>query len=215
MGAKILIYSPLEIFKAGLKELVKADLKAQSIEVVEGENSETKVSAAVFHFISHLDFLKTSNLFLTRDFPVILLCRYFNVQMLEKVSERENTVVFKENIGFSELIDALNLAISKGKISPDEVRFCLPHLVQKLINIETLTPREKEILYLLAKGMTSYSISLSLKISVHTVRNHLNRIYAKLDVSDRVSAVMKAISLGIFNDFFLPVGDAVEEIFDL
>ncbi len=59
-----------------------------------------------------------------------------------------------------------------------------------------LTPREKEILTLVAKGYTNKAIAAQLHISDRTVQGHLAHIYEKLQVQNRTEAVMKALSLG-------------------
>jgi non-specific serine/threonine protein kinase len=55
-----------------------------------------------------------------------------------------------------------------------------------------LTPREAEILRLLAAGMTNPAIAAALFISVRTVENHVARIFAKLGVHTRTAAVAAA-----------------------
>ena len=59
-----------------------------------------------------------------------------------------------------------------------------------------LTEREKGILTLLAGGATNKEIALRLHISVHTVKAHLETIFAKLNVSNRVQAAIKGVVLG-------------------
>jgi DNA-binding NarL/FixJ family response regulator len=60
-----------------------------------------------------------------------------------------------------------------------------------------LTSRELEILEMLAKGLTNKQIGHALEISENTVRNHVNSIMEKLEVSDRTEAVAVAIQQGI------------------
>ena len=60
-----------------------------------------------------------------------------------------------------------------------------------------LTARESEILEMLAKGLTNKQIGTALTISENTVRNHVNSIMEKLEVSDRTEAVAVAIQQGI------------------
>ncbi|WP_322511555.1 response regulator transcription factor [Chloroflexus sp.] len=55
-----------------------------------------------------------------------------------------------------------------------------------------LTPREREILLLLAKGCTNQEIGEKLALSVGTVKNHLSVIFAKLAVRDRTQAALWA-----------------------
>ena len=62
-----------------------------------------------------------------------------------------------------------------------------------------LTAREFEILGLLAKGLTNKQIGQVLGISEHTVRNHVNSVIEKLDVSDRTEAATTAIQRGLIS----------------
>lgn len=64
--------------------------------------------------------------------------------------------------------------------------------------IEPLTNRESEILALLGERLTNKEIAAELHISVGTVQQHLNHIYAKLDVKGRRQAVTKATELDLF-----------------
>ena len=52
----------------------------------------------------------------------------------------------------------------------------------------SLTPREREIMNLIAQGLTNGQIAERFVLSEKTVKNHVNRIYAKLDVSNRAQA---------------------------
>ena len=60
-----------------------------------------------------------------------------------------------------------------------------------------LTQRELEVLKLVARGLTNKEIGKSLEISSLTVKNHVNSILVKLEVSDRTEASTVAISLGL------------------
>lgn len=55
--------------------------------------------------------------------------------------------------------------------------------------LTALTAREREVLRLLERGLSNRAISQRLFLSEHTVRNHLARIYRKLDVTTRAQAV--------------------------
>jgi ATP/maltotriose-dependent transcriptional regulator MalT len=60
-----------------------------------------------------------------------------------------------------------------------------------------LTPREIEILTLLTRQLSDKEIASQLVISVNTVRFHLKNIYAKLSVSNRRQAALRAQELGL------------------
>lgn len=63
-----------------------------------------------------------------------------------------------------------------------------------------LSPRETEVLNLLARGMSFSEISSVLNISCHTVTAHIKKIYRKLQVHSRGEAVYEASQMGILSD---------------
>ena len=60
-----------------------------------------------------------------------------------------------------------------------------------------LTPREAEILTLVGQGMSNKSAARALGISVHTVKFHLEALFAKLDATSRAEAVAKGLRGGV------------------
>ena len=63
--------------------------------------------------------------------------------------------------------------------------------------VEPMTPREREILELLAQGLSNRAIAGALGISEHTVKFHLASIYGKLGASTRTGAVRRALRRGL------------------
>jgi DNA-binding NarL/FixJ family response regulator len=63
---------------------------------------------------------------------------------------------------------------------------------------ESLTARELEILELLIQGLSNQEIARYLTVSLSTVKTHIQHIIAKLEVSDRTQAAVRAIRLGLF-----------------
>ena len=63
--------------------------------------------------------------------------------------------------------------------------------------IEALTPRELEVLELVANGLPNRDIAHALSISEHTVKFHLASIFGKLGVSTRTEAVQRGVRLGV------------------
>jgi len=60
-----------------------------------------------------------------------------------------------------------------------------------------LTPRESEILTLVGQGMSNKAVARALGISVHTVKFHLEALFAKLDATSRAEAVAKGLRGGV------------------
>jgi DNA-binding NarL/FixJ family response regulator len=62
-----------------------------------------------------------------------------------------------------------------------------------------LTPREREVLQLIAKGLSYQRIAETLAMSPHTVTTHIKQIYRKLAVNSRGEAVFEAMQLGLLS----------------
>ena len=63
--------------------------------------------------------------------------------------------------------------------------------------VMALTPREIEVLNLMAEGASNKSIARRLEISVHTVKFHVGSLLDKLDAAGRTDAVAHAARLGV------------------
>jgi DNA-binding NarL/FixJ family response regulator len=64
---------------------------------------------------------------------------------------------------------------------------------------EPMTPRELEVLSLVAEGMSNRAIGASLGISEHTVKFHVTSVMTKLEAQSRTEAVVKATRLGLLS----------------
>ena len=71
--------------------------------------------------------------------------------------------------------------------------------INKDVNIDALTPKEKEVLSLVAKGASNQEIANTLCVQDVTVKTHLNSIFKKLKVSNRTQAVLLALEINLIN----------------
>ena len=86
----------------------------------------------------------------------------------------------------------------KSALDPVIARKLMAQLAGRAENkpIESLTPRETDVLKLAARGYTNKAIGAQLYLSDRTVQGHLANIYGKLHVATRTEAVMRAVALG-------------------
>ena len=80
-----------------------------------------------------------------------------------------------------------------------------PRMIAALLNktrtmnaqLQSLTPRERSVLQLVAKGISSREIARQLGISYTTVRTHIRSLGRKLDVHYKIEATARARELGL------------------
>ncbi len=65
------------------------------------------------------------------------------------------------------------------------------------VSASALTPREIEVLQLLAEGLTNQQVGSRLGLSARTIKTHVQNLLVKLDVPDRTGAVARAFRLGL------------------
>jgi DNA-binding NarL/FixJ family response regulator len=70
---------------------------------------------------------------------------------------------------------------------------------ERLKLVEQFTPRELEILHLLADGVDTETIAQRLGIATHTVEWHVRHVIEKLDVHSKLQAVIAAARLGLID----------------
>jgi DNA-binding NarL/FixJ family response regulator len=104
-----------------------------------------------------------------------------------------------------ELISAIHtVAAGEALLSPSVTRRVVDRMATRgdlgapdEARLEELTPRERDVLELLARGLSNREIAEELVVEESTVKTHVKRILMKLDVRDRVHAVILAYETGL------------------
>jgi DNA-binding NarL/FixJ family response regulator len=99
-----------------------------------------------------------------------------------------------------EVVDAIRkVAAGSTLITPSSIAALINRRRQTDSQRESLTPREKEVLRLMAEGTSSRDIANKLGISYATVRTHIRSLDAKLGVHSKVQAIVKARELALID----------------
>jgi DNA-binding NarL/FixJ family response regulator len=141
-----------------------------------------------------------------QEFPltsVILITMHDTPQyLLEALKSGASGYVLKD-ISQRELLATVRRVLrGESVLNPEIVVRALNCLNSKTpgqtgLPLVKLSPREREVLQLLAQGQTNREIARALTVSVSTVKIHVEHILAKLDVCDRTQAAVRAIELGL------------------
>jgi DNA-binding NarL/FixJ family response regulator len=98
-----------------------------------------------------------------------------------------------------ELLRAVRAVAAGEAIFGPAIAERLPHWFgpERPAPFPDLTPREREILALLAQGRSNQAIASELALSLKTVRNNVSNVFTKLQVPDRAQAIVKARAAGL------------------
>jgi DNA-binding NarL/FixJ family response regulator len=131
---------------------------------------------------------------------VLVLTAHEDEEHVIPLLEAGATGYLPKTVGLNELLEAIR-ATGRGEsvLPPTVASVVVHHLAGKTSSApeDGLTPREMQVLRLLAQGQSNQQIARSLALSVRTVEAHLTHIYAKLDVGSRTEALLVAQRKGL------------------
>jgi DNA-binding NarL/FixJ family response regulator len=107
------------------------------------------------------------------------------------------------------------IALGEALLSPSVTRLVIDHMSRQPApdasasrRLRDLTPRERDVLELVARGLSNNEIASALVVEESTVKTHVKRIFAKLQLRDRIQAVILSYETGLVRPGERP-GDAV------
>lgn len=124
---------------------------------------------------------------------VIILTNYETDEDIYRAVQAGAQGYLLKDTSLREMVEAIHAVHAAKRYIP---RHIASRLAERMMRTD-LTARELEILKMLSKGPTNKQIGHALGISDNTVRNHVNSIIEKLEVSDRTEAATTAIQRGI------------------
>jgi two-component system, NarL family, nitrate/nitrite response regulator NarL len=131
---------------------------------------------------------------------VLFLSAFMESELAYKtVAEGAKGYLSKES-SRQEICEAIITVARGGTALAPEVQAGLAQEIQVRERAESrpaLTPREAEVLQMIAEGMSAPGIAQRLHLSTTTVKTHLHTLYEKLGVSDRAAAVAEGMRRGL------------------
>jgi Response regulator containing a CheY-like receiver domain and an HTH DNA-binding domain len=129
------------------------------------------------------------------DLQILMLTRYEQNDLIYNSIRAGATGYLLKNTPRAELVQAVEQVYCGGAPMTMQIaRKVMDHfrkIQQPAADVEKLTPREQEVLALLARGYLYKQIGDELGISINTLRNRLRAIYEKLHVHSRTEATVK------------------------
>lgn len=211
---RILIADDQNLFRAGLKTLLSTQ---PEFEVVgEASNGEEALRLTTLHrpqvVMMDLRMPVLDGVSATRrirecfpDTQVIILTTFDDDELAFEGLRAGAIGYLLKDTSYDKLFEAIRAAV-RGE------HFLQPSITAKVLAefsrlrrpvvsldqpVESLTDRELEVLQLAAGGSSNREIADTLVLAEGTVKNHLSKIFAKLNVRDRMQAVAKAREIGL------------------
>src|SRR5690606_33493202 len=117
---------------------------------------------------------------------------------------------YREALDPDEAAQRLRRRSAQGRLDPECTAAVLTvagHAARRVREEDGLTPREREVLGHVARGLSNRQIAERLVLSEKTVRNHVERTYAKIGASNRVGASLYALKHGMASPFAARAAD--------
>ena len=127
---------------------------------------------------------------------VVVLTTYESDADILRAVEAGAAGYLLKDAGRVDLVTAIRAAARGETVLAPSVATRLVNRMRRPAAADALSPRELEVLRLVAKGLSNAEIGRELHISEATVKTHLLRTFAKLGVSDRTAAVTTALAAG-------------------
>ncbi len=119
--------------------------------------------------------------------PIVVMLTTFEEPAMVRAAQQAGATAF-----LSKETEPRELARLLRAIVADPERDWMPR-----VDLPELTPREEQVLRLMAQGLSNKAIAKELGLSPETVKDYLLGVFRKLDVRDRVSAARRASELGL------------------
>jgi DNA-binding NarL/FixJ family response regulator len=142
------------------------------------------------------------------DGPRVIILTTFDLDeyVFDGLRAGASGFLLKDTLAADLLAAVREVAAGEAVAAPSVTRRLIAHFVDTTLarprhdeRLTALTPREREVLTLIARGLANAEIATALHLSEGTVKTHIGRILAKLNLRDRVQAVILGYETGLVN----------------
>jgi NarL family two-component system response regulator LiaR len=125
---------------------------------------------------------------------VIALTSFREEGLVQRALQAGAISYLLKNVSADELVEAIRAArTGRSTLAPEATQDLIASALTPPIAMTELTPREREVLTLMAQGLNNTAIAERLIVSRSTVKAHVSHILAKLDAGSRTEAVAIAL----------------------
>jgi RNA polymerase sigma factor (sigma-70 family) len=210
---RVLVADDQALVRAGLRKAMETDPTLAVVAEAEDGGQAVSLGIALSPDVVLMDIrmpvqdgIEATSRLIERGFKgrvVILTTFGLNEYVVRALQAGASGFLLKESPP-EEILRAIHVvAAGEALIAPGVTRAVIDELARRPVRrdltatLETLTPREREVLQLLAQGLSNSEIAARLVVGDGTVKTHVARILAKLGVRDRVQAVIYAYEAGV------------------
>lgn len=127
---------------------------------------------------------------------VLALTMHNSAEFIKNIVKAGAAGYLKKDSDKELLLNAIQEVHYKGSYYPPETTHLVLQSLQERNKGELISPREKEVVILIAEGMTTKEIAEKLFLSKHTIESHRQNILLKLDIKNSAELVKYAIKRG-------------------
>jgi len=211
---RVLIADDQTLFREGIKDLLENEKVVEVVgEAVDGQDvirqaKKLKPDVILMDIkLPQVDGIAATRV-IRKECPstnVLILSSYEDeAHVMEAIQAGANGYLSKM-LPASELVNALKAFANDGVMIPQQVMGKLLAGLRQMASGEgqgspvALTKTEIRVLVLLGSGLSNKEIAAKMDCSVKTIKNHLNAVFQKLEVSNRTEAVVKGIEMGLIS----------------
>lgn len=210
---RVLLVDDQELFRRGVTTVLGTDPRFEVVDVGSGDAAIRTITDEAFDIVlldvrmpgrGGVEVCAAIKEIAPTVGIIMLTASDEEADLYESIKAGASGYLLKDGSTYDQVADAVRLVASgQSLISPSMATKLLEefkHISKGNVPATTLTPRELQVLRLVAHGMSNREIADELFISENTVKNHIRNILEKLQMKSRMEAAMYAVRSKLIDD---------------